>query len=187
MAHRPVPNESGVFLIDDSVLDASQSMRYLSAIDETAPLNLTTTTRGNIRNAFQETFKFYSPEKSSVPEIVVMPPSEDRKRPRKFSKTPSRTEKIFTPKLSMSSRISTGNNSSWRINSKGAIAKRPKDRSPRRQLTEEEEEDEEQEKPKEADKKDPNITVIQVEKIGKGEDGRKRSYGVIFIRNLFLV
>lgn len=170
MAFRPVSNESGVFLIDDSILDASQSMRYLSAIDETAPLNLTTTTRGAFRNAFQESCKFYSPEKSIVPEIVVMPPSEDRKRPRKFSKTPSRTEKIFTPILSRSSRFSSGNSSSWRVNSKGAIAKRPKDKSPRRQFTEEDdEEDDEAEEVKEADKKDHNIRVIQVEKIGTGE------------------
>lgn len=40
------------------------------------------------------TLKYYSPEPCVVPEIVIVPPSTDRKRVRRSNRTPSKTQRI---------------------------------------------------------------------------------------------
>lgn len=104
---------------DTSVIDDTYSMKYTTAnevIDETITNELPSvkeeTDDGQSspvrkmgppqqprqsctpKRLHQVTLKYYSPEPFALPEIVIVPPSTDRKRVRRSTKTPSKTTRI---------------------------------------------------------------------------------------------
>lgn len=109
----------------DSSLEEEEDQDSFSVVEETYSMKYTTASFGELTNPnvtavkrevdasflrtnftppttrqqHEVTLKYFSPEPCQIPEIVVVPPSTDRKRLRRSSRTPSRTERILMSKF----------------------------------------------------------------------------------------